>query len=315
MTTNNSTILLIDDEEVTRYSLQKKLLKQGYNVISLDRGEDALYLIKNEEKKIDLIITDIMLRKMDGIELMRYLNTLENSIPVLILSGQANVEDAIRALRYGACDFIRKPFDIAEVISVVRNTIRARLEKRLADSFGKYIQYDKRVFRIGTDISACNVLSYKLTENLASSEFCNKTTAENIALSLREAITNAMFHGNLEITSEIRAERGINGFNEEIDRRREMPEYRDRRVTISYEFSGDHVEYTISDEGPGFNFVTLPDPRDPENFLKDSGRGLLIIRIHMDEVEWNETGNTIRMRKYRVARKDDENGGANVSHH
>ncbi len=319
MTANNPTILLIDDEEVTRYSLQKKLLKQGYNVISLDRGEDALYLIKNEEKKIDLIITDIMLRKMDGIELMRYLNTLENSIPVLILTGQANVEDAIRALRYGACDFIRKPFDIAEVVSVVRNNLRARHEKQLADAFGKYIQYDKRVFKIGTDVSACNVLSYKLTENLAPSDFCNKTTAENIALALREAISNAMFHGNLGITSEIRAERGINGFNEEIEARKELPEYSNRRVTISYEYTGEYVEYVITDEGPGFNYRSLPDPRDPENFLKDSGRGLLIIRIHMDEVEWNDTGNSIRMRKNRVARKDDDNGngngGAHVSHH
>jgi len=315
MTANNSTILLIDDEEVTRYSLQKKLLKQGYNVISLDRAEDALYLVKNEEKKIDLIITDIKLRKMDGIELMRYLNTLEQSIPVLVLTGQATMEDAIRALRYGACDFIRKPFDISEVISVARNTIRARHEKELADSFGKYIEYDKRIFRIGTDVSACNVLSYKLTENLAPSEFCNRTTAENISLALREAITNAMFHGNLEITSDIRAERGINGFNEEIEARRAAEKYRERRVTITYEFTGEYVEYTIADEGPGFNFKKLPDPRDPENFLKDSGRGLLIIRIHMDEVAWNKTGNVIRMKKYRVARKDDENGGLNVSHH
>ncbi len=315
MTANNTTILLIDDEEVVRYALQKKLLKQGYNVISLDKAEDALYLVKNEEKKIDLIITDIKLRKMDGIELMRYLNTLEKSIPVLVLTGQATMEDAIRALRYGACDFIRKPFDISEVISIARNTIRARHEKELADSFGKYIEYEKRIFRIGTDVSACNVLSYKLTENLAPSEFCNRTTAENISLALREAITNAMFHGNLEISSDIRAEKGIAGFNEEIEARRMDERYRDRRVSITYEFTGEYVEYTITDEGPGFDFRKLPDPRDPENFLKDSGRGLLIIRIHMDEVDWNEAGNAIRMKKYRIARKDDENGGPDVSHY
>ncbi|MCX7679045.1 MAG: response regulator [Spirochaetes bacterium] len=315
MTSNNPTILIIDEEEMTRFALQKKFLKQGYNVISLDKAEDALYLIKNEEKKIDLLITDVKLRKMDGIELLRYLNTLETSIPVLVLTGQANLEDAIKALRYGAIDFIRKPFDVAEVLSVARNAIRARHEKEIADSVGKYLNYEKRQFIIGNDISACNVLSYKLTKNLPSSDFCNKTTAENLALALREAITNAMFHGNLEISSEIRTEKGINGFNEEIEKRRFEAPYKDRKVTITYEYTGNYVEYIIEDEGPGFDFTQLPDPRNPENFLKDSGRGILIIQIHMDEVSWNEKGNIIKMKKYRTSRKESENGGNNVPQH
>ncbi len=65
------------------------------------------------------------------------------------------------------------------------------------------------------------------------------------------------------------------------------------------------VEYTIEDQGRGFDFRTLPDPRDPENFFKNSGRGLLIIRIHMDEVSWNEKGNKITMRKNRVERGEE----------
>ncbi len=308
MTPNNPTIAVIDDEEMIRYSLQKKLLKNGYNVISAEKAEEVLYLIKTGEKKIDLIITDIMLRKMDGIELLRHINTLESPIPVLILTAQAHVEDAIRALRYGACDFIRKPFDITEVISVVRGIIRSRQEKQRADTFGQYIVYDKGIYRIGTDISACNVLSYKLTKNLPSAGFCNRTTAENLSLALREAITNAMYHGNLEITSKVREERGINGFNEEIERRKSMPEYRDRKVTIHNEFTGDYVEFIVEDEGPGFDFRSLPDPRDPENFLRDSGRGLLIIRIHVDEISWNEKGNRIRLRKYRVPHNNGNNG-------
>jgi len=300
---NNSkspTIVVIDDEEIIRYSLQKKLARYGYNIISLEKAEDFLYLYKNGNKDINLIITDLKLRKMDGIELLRHISILENPIPVLIITGQGNIEDAIKALRYGACDFIRKPFDVNEVASVVRNILRNEQEKLLVDTIGQYLVFDNKSYRIPVDVSASNVLSFELTKNLTPVGICNRTTSENIALALREAINNAMFHGNLEIPSEIRREKGIKGFNEEIEKRRLEDKYRERMVTINYELSSEYVQYRITDDGNGFDYKSLPDPRDPENFLRDSGRGLLIIGIHMDEVEWNTKGNSIRLRKNRV---------------
>ena len=301
MTNDNShTIVVVDDEEIIRYSLQKKLSRFGYNIVSLEKAENALYLIKNEKKRVDLIITDIKLRKMDGIELLRHINAMENPVPVLIITGQGNIEDAIKALRYGARDFIRKPFDINEVASIVRGILRSEQERQLADQFGKYKEYDKRVYRIPVDTSVCNVISYELTGDLQAVGLCNGTTVENIALALREAISNAMYHGNLAIPSSIREKLGIKGFNEEIDKRKNDDLYSSRLVTITYELTRDYVEYIIEDEGNGFDYRSIPDPRDPQNFLKDSGRGLLIISIHMDEIDWNEKGNMIRLRKYRV---------------
>lgn len=301
---SNSTVVIIDDEEVIRYTLQKKLSRLGYNIISLEKAEDMIYLLKNNGQQVDLLITDIKLRKMDGIELLRHINAMDEPIPVLIITGQGNMEDAIRALRYGACDFIRKPFDINEVSSAVREILRRNQEKQLAGDFGKYLERQMGVFKIPVDVTAGNVVSYILTANLPSVGICNGTTAENIAMALREAISNAMYHGNLEIPSNIREEQGIKGFNEEIERRVTDETFRDRKVTIEYEINRDYVEYHVEDEGPGFNFRDMPDPREPENFLKDSGRGLLIIRIHMDEVDWNDRGNRIRMRKNRVLRND-----------
>jgi DNA-binding response OmpR family regulator len=296
------TIAIIDDEEIIRYSLQRKLARLGYSIISLERAEDMLYLIKTEGREVDLVITDIKLHKMDGIELLRHISALENPVPVLIITGQGNMEDAITALRYGACDFIRKPFDINEVASVVRSILRRKQEKLLAGSSGRFIEYEKRVYRIPVDATMGNVLSYIMTKNLPAVGMCNTTTAENISLALSEAISNAMYHGNLQIPSNLREEQGLKGYNEEIEARKNDPQYRDKRVLVEYELTKDYVEYFIEDEGNGFDYRNLPDPRDPDNFLKDSGRGLLIIRIHFDEVAWNDKGNRIRLKKYRTPR-------------
>ncbi|HPS59379.1 MAG TPA: response regulator [Spirochaetota bacterium] len=296
------TILVVDDEEIIRITIQKKLSRMGFNVLSFEKAEDALYYLKNSPGEVDLILTDIKLRKMDGIELLQRVNNLDEPVPVLIISGHGNVEDAIRALRYGASDYIRKPFDINDLTSSVRSILKRKFEKKETEVLGQYKQYEKSVMVIPNSSELINMISFNLTKDLVPAGLFNYTTAENIALSLKEAIANAMFHGNFEIDSSLRDSGGMKQFNEEVAIRRNMEPYRDRTVRITYELTPEYVCYEIEDQGKGFNFKSLPDPRDPENFFKNSGRGLLIIRIHMDEVSWNSTGNITILKKYKVCR-------------
>lgn len=296
------TILVVDDEEVIRITIQKKLSRMGFNVISFEKGEDLLYYLKNSDQNADLIITDIKLRKMDGIELLRRINSMDEPIPVLIISGHGNVEDAIRALRYGASDYIRKPFDINDLTSSVRSILKRKFEKKLSENFARYKQYEKSVLVIPNDGDLINTISFNFTKDLAPAGLFNYTTSENISLSLQESISNAMYHGNFEIDSSLRDSGGMKEFNNEIEKRKLISPYKERTVKITYELNPDYVFYEIEDQGPGFDYRTLPDPRDPENFFKNSGRGLLIIRIHMDEVSWHDRGNIIRMKKYKVNR-------------
>ncbi len=296
------TILVVDDEEVIRITIQKKLSRMGFNVISFEKGEDLIYYLKNAEHNADLIITDIKLRKMDGIELLRRINSMDEPVPVLIISGHGNVEDAIRALRYGASDYIRKPFDINDLTSSVRSIIKRKYEKKQSESIARYKLYGKTVLEIPNEGDLINTISFNFTRDLVPAGLFNYTTTANISLSLQEAVSNAMYHGNFEIDSSLRDSGGLKEFNDEIEKRKLLSPYKDRIVRITYEMTPDYVFYEVEDQGKGFDHTTLPDPRDPENFFKNSGRGLLIIRIHMDEVSWAGNGNIIRMKKFKVCR-------------
>src|SRR5207247_8759528 len=82
-----------------------------------------------------------------------------------------------------------------------------------------------------------------------------------------------------------------------LDERRQQEPYQDRRVHVSARESRAEAVYVIRDEGPGFDPTGLPDPTDPSNLEKVSGRGLLLIRTFMDEVHHNKEGNEITMIK------------------
>ena len=88
-------------------------------------------------------------------------------------------------------------------------------------------------------------------------------------------------------------------FREEGEKRRQELPYKDRRVYIFYEITRNSVKYVIRDEGKGFNYKAIPDPKDPENLFKVSGRGILLIMNFMSEVFWNERGNEITMIRYK----------------
>jgi anti-sigma regulatory factor (Ser/Thr protein kinase) len=119
-----------------------------------------------------------------------------------------------------------------------------------------------------------------------------------IGMALDEAIVNAMHHGNLEVESSLR-DNEHDEYYELIRKRNTQLPYCDRRVRIQAEFSDQHMCVQISDEGPGFDPSSIPDPTQAENLHKCRGRGLFLIRSFMDQVAHNRSGNQITMTKFR----------------
>jgi two-component system, NtrC family, response regulator AtoC len=117
-------ILVVDDEANLRRVLTAQLSRDGYEVHSAPDGEAGLAMLRDHH--IDLIITDLRMPKMDGLELLRQVLRTDPELPVVILTAHGTVDNAVEALKTGAFDYITKPFDQAEVRTIVKKALRTR---------------------------------------------------------------------------------------------------------------------------------------------------------------------------------------------
>ncbi len=124
---SKKTILIVDDEQGIRESLTGIFEDEGYEVLTASSAEEALATLK--ERTPDIIFLDVWLPEMDGLEALSKINEMEKGIPIIIISGHANIEIAIKATRLGAYDFLEKPLSLDKVLLVVQRALeRKRLE-------------------------------------------------------------------------------------------------------------------------------------------------------------------------------------------
>src|SRR5258707_766698 len=117
-------ILVVDDEAGVRSSLAAILGDEGYAVEAVDSGEAALAVL--EGRRFDLLLLDVWLPKMDGLETLSRVRTLDPDVPVVVISGHGSIETAVKAVRMGAQDFVEKPLSLEKTLTVVKNALRLR---------------------------------------------------------------------------------------------------------------------------------------------------------------------------------------------
>jgi two-component system nitrogen regulation response regulator NtrX len=117
-------ILIIDDERGIRSSLKGILEDEGYRITTANTGEDCLRLL--ERQNFDLILLDIWLPEMDGIEVLKKIKIMDENPQVVMISGHGTVETAVKATKLGAYDFLEKPLSLEKVVLTVKNALRQK---------------------------------------------------------------------------------------------------------------------------------------------------------------------------------------------
>lgn len=295
---DRGTVLVVDDSSLDRRLAGALLKKHGYLVEFAEDGVHALdYLSK---ACADAVVTDLHMPNMTGLELVVSVRGKYPRLPVILMTAHGSEEIAVLALRTGAASFVPKRLLSAELAATVDAVVALSREVHTREVSVEPREEALVTFQISNDMTNLHEAVGQMEAQLKRLKFCDETGVLQVGVALREAIVNAICHGNLEVPSELK-DGGSPAFQELATVRKNLAPYCDRKVIVEVRRRHpDEIEYVVVDEGPGFDPSVLPDPSDPTSIDKEHGRGIMLMRMFMDEVEHRGRGNEVRMVKRRA---------------
>jgi len=289
-----TTVLVVDDCLTDRRRAGGLLSRAGFEITYASDGIEALDRIA--EQRPDAVITDLQMPGMDGLALVTAVAHDHPFVPLVVITSQGSEAAAVQALQAGAASYVPKRDLATQLVDTVRRVCLAAGENRDFARLSERIVNHQIRYELESDLSLIPPAVRAVRESLTGWRRYDESGALRVAIAFEEALLNAFYHGNLEVESVLR-EGDPNGYYELAKRRcHELP-YSERKVIVDFAITPQEVRFRIADEGPGFDPDSLPDPTDPENIARASGRGLLLIHTFMDEVAHNARGNEIAMLK------------------
>ncbi len=303
-----TTILVVDDSAVDRALIGDLLGKRSqWTIENAANGREALARMKRAAP--DVVVTDLQMPEMDGLELVGAVREQHPGVPVILITAYGSETLAVEALDQGAASYVPK----SQLPDKLLNTVEKVLALARADrNYEQLIQCMTGAafsFSLKNDAALMDPLVELVQQMLVGMQFCDSTERFQIGMALKEALTNALFHGSLglnveqmqDVLDKLRRGEKV----EVVKDPRSEPPYRDRRIFVNIRLSPCEVRFVVRDEGPGFDVTAVPDSRDPAALEPGRGRGLAIMRNFMDEVRFNAAGNEVTM----VKRRENANNG------
>lgn len=292
-----TSVLVVDDSPVDRH-LAGSLLKEGgtYQVQFAEHGGQALELVRQSPP--DIVVTDLQMPEVDGLALVQELKQSHPAVPVVLMTSQGSEAIAVQALKTGAASYLPKSRLAFELLQTIEDVLSVARADRQVGRLHECLTVSESRFTLDNNVDLVPPLVEHVRQEMLRVKLCDEGEMTRLGIALHESLVNAIDHGNLELSSDLKAEDDSRYHDLAKQRRNELP-YSQRRVRVHVRVTPDEARCSVVDEGPGFDPAGLPDPTDPSNLERVFGRGLLLIRTFMDEVTHNERGNEITMVKRR----------------
>lgn len=295
------TLLVVDDVAADRVLVSGIASKwPGCIVIQADSGKSAL--AKIEVHLPDIILTDMHMPEMDGLELVSAVKNEFPNMPVILMTALGSEEIASKALRCGAASYVPKHRLAADLVSTLHQVHSTAQMARSQSRLMHYLRDSTLSFDLTNDPALLMSCVNELLAILRCLPLGDEAERLRVGIALQEALNNACFHGNLELTEE---EYQSDEFAEIVAARMWTAPYVNRRIFLQAVISRTRAEFVIRDQGRGFNSDMLGDDDDASSSNIRQGRGIRLMRSSMNSVEFSETGNEVRMIRTAVAVDDD----------
>lgn len=257
-------ILIVDNNDELRALLEEVLGKLGHEVVVATERQKAL--ARDDLDDFDLVISDLTDAEVDGQDIGE-LQRKRLLIPVIAQHDANHI--IVKAFKMGAANYLRLPYNKEELRQIVEQTLSHKLRYVDDPNLLPHV-HEKIEFELPSDLALMNGVLEYLQERVSKLGLI-KPDRSNLFVALDEAFVNAVKHGNKNDPTKL--------------------------LRITADLSASEASFTIEDEGEGFDITQIPDPCDPANLFRTSGRGVLLIYNIMDEVEYNEQGNRVKMVK------------------
>ena len=256
-------LLIIDDHDDLASALDEVFTHVGHKVRVLEKREEALKLGSLDD--FDLVITDL--------DIDPAATPVSSKVDECMLEITPDETPlAVKGFKLCASDFRREEFDEEELKNIVATVLDYK--SRYVDKHDVVLGLHEYIeFTLPSSIALMHIVLEYLLKRVEKLGVV-KAEQSNLFVALDEAFVNAVKHGNKFDVNKL--------------------------VRVTAEVSRKEARFTIEDEGEGFDPTTIPDPLDPANLFKESGRGVLFIYNIMDEVKYNERGNRLTMVKKAV---------------
>ncbi|MCG8649075.1 MAG: response regulator [Pirellulales bacterium] len=301
-------VILLAEDSPTHTALMRSLLEEAaHKVHCVANGKDAMSSI--EECCPDLVVTDLRMPEMNGLELVQAVAENCPELPTIVVTARGSEALAVDALALGAINFVPKNSLSTLLAHVVGRTVRMSQTDRLYEDFSGQLCNPEYSFTLDNQIAGIEPASFYVVQSLAAAGRMNPTLRMRVGTAVASALFNAICFGNLELQeNEEAVKRLLSGDlagSQDVHDRAEAEPYCQRKVELKVSVGQGDTRILVSHEGPGRLTRMTPAPGTPESFELEQCRGLMLMTSFMDDVLFHSDYSEVVMVKSHPEDCDD----------